>query len=297
MHLLPRFDYIEPQSLTEACTVLSEMNGEAKIVAGGTDVLVNMKKGLMSPRCLVSLRQISELAEVKPLPSGVLIGSHVIVARLTESDVLRLRYPMLGQASSVLGSPLVRNRATIGGNIVNARPAADLPPPLVAMGARVHLRGMNGEREIDIDDFLVGPGQTLIRTDEIVTAIAIDEPLPFTGGQYLKLMHRRSLEIAIVAVAVRLRLDGPGGPIIGAAVVLSSVAPRAIHAPVAEALLIGEKPSKKLFEKAASAASGECSPIDDLRGGAEYRCAMVEVLTKRALTAAAKEASVAGEKE
>lgn len=296
MHLLPRFEYLEPKSLTEACKLLSELNGDVKIVAGGTDVLVNMKKGLVAPKYLMSLGKIPGLTEIGPIQGGVSIGSHLIVEKLNEFEFIRKKYGMLAHAASVLGSPLVRNRATIGGNIVNARPAADLPPPLLAMGARVKLKGKRGEREVALDRFFVGPGQTIIKADEILTRIVIDEPPAFTGGQYVKLMHRRSLEIAIVAIAARISLDGAKGAISGAAIILSSVAPKAIHATAAEAVLIGEKPSKKLFEKAATVASGECTPIDDIRGGADYRCAMVEILTKRALAGAFKEASGKQEK-
>jgi CO/xanthine dehydrogenase FAD-binding subunit len=290
MHVLPKFEYLEPRSMAEACKLLGELQTSAKIIAGGTDILVNMKKGLLAPQYLVSVAGIKGLAEVEGHDGGLFIGSHLIVERLIELDIVQKKYPLLARAAKVLGSPLVRNRATVGGNLVTARPAADLPPPLMAMGARVRLKSRRREREVSLDKFFVGPGQTVIRPDEIMTGIVLDDAPPFTGGDYLKLMHRRSLEIAIVAVASRITLDKPNGTIADAKIVLSSVAPRAIHAVKAEECLLGEKPSKKLFEKAGGIASTECTPIDDIRGGAGYRCAMVEILTRRTLTKAWQDA-------
>jgi len=290
MHLLPGFEYYEPKEISEACKLLSELKASAKIIAGGTDILVNMKKGLLIPRYLVGISRVPGLNGIEPENGGISIGSHLIVAKLVEFEIIRKKYSLLSKAAAVLGSPLIRNRATIGGNIITARPAADLPSPLLAMGARVKLKNKRGEREVSLDAFFKGPGQTVIKPDEIMTKIVIDEAPPFTGGDYLKLMHRRSLEIAIVAVATRITLDGPNGLVKDARIILSAVAPRAIHAASAEKALIGERPTVKLFEKAAAIASTECTPIDDIRGGAEYRCAMVEILTKRTLTTACKEA-------
>jgi carbon-monoxide dehydrogenase medium subunit len=286
MHLLPKFDFYEPDSVAEACKVLADAKTEGKIIAGGTDIMVNMKKGLLSPKCLVSLAKISGLSSVEPITGGIVIGPNLIVAKLIEFDLMRKKFNLLSKAASVLGSPLIRNRATIGGNIVTARPAADLPPPLMAMGARVVLTKKGKERELPLDDFFVGPGQTKIKPGEILTKIIVDDPPPFTGWDYIKLMHRNALEIAIVAVAVRITLDSPDGNIKDARVILSAVAAKAIHAVSAEKILIGEKPTEKLFKQAAALASTDCTPITDIRGGAEYRCAMVETLTNRALQGA-----------
>jgi CO/xanthine dehydrogenase FAD-binding subunit len=286
MHLLPKFDFYEPDSVAEACKVLADAKTEGRIIAGGTDIMVNMKKGLLSPKCLVSLAKISGLSSVEPITGGIVIGPNLIVAKLIEFDLMRKKFNLLSKAASVLGSPLIRNRATIGGNIVTARPAADLPPPLMAMGARVVLTKKGKERELPLDDFFVGPGQTKIKPGEILTKIIVDDPPPFTGWDYIKLMHRNALEIAIVAVAVRITLDSPDGNIKDARVILSAVAAKAIHAVSAEKILIGEKPTEKLFKQAAALASTDCTPITDIRGGAEYRCAMVETLTNRALSGA-----------
>ncbi len=290
MLILPKFVFHEPRDISEACKMISELNGSSKIIAGGTDILVNMKKGLLSPKYLVSVAKIAGMSEIEPGNGTISIGAHLIVAKLAEFDIIRTKLPSLAKAASVLGSPLIRNRATIGGNIVTARPAADLPPPLLAMGAKVKLESAKGAREVALDDFFTGPGATVMKPDEILSRIIVTEMPPFTGNDYIKLGHRKALEIAIAAVASRITLDGPNGTIKEARIILSSVAPKAIHAVSAEKALIGEKPTEALVKKAAQLAGTDCSPITDIRGGAGYRCAMIEVLTKRTLLAAIKEA-------
>jgi CO/xanthine dehydrogenase FAD-binding subunit len=289
MRLLPKFDFYEPESISEACKVLAQLKSKGKIIAGGTDILVNMKKGVISPKYLVSLGKIPELSGIEPVKGGVAIGANVIISKVAEFNLLKKKFSVLSKAASVLGSPLIRNRATIGGNLVNARPAADMPPPLMVMGAKVVLVCKGSKREVSLDNFFVGPGKTKIKPNEILTKIIINDVPPYTGWDYLKLMHRDAVEIAIVAVAVRITLDKPNGIIKNAKVILSSVAPRAIHSVSAEKALVGEKPTENLFKKAASLASTDCTPIDDIRGGAEYRCAMVEALTNRALLASLKQ--------
>ena len=286
MRLLPKFDFYEPETMAEACKVLAQLKAKGKIIAGGTDLLVNMKKGVIAPKYLVSLARIPELSGIEPIKGGISIGSNVVISQLIEFNLMKKKFNLLSKAASVLGSPLIRNRATIGGNIVTARPAADMPPPLIALGAKVVLVGKGTKREVALENFFVGPGKTKIKPTEILTKIIINDPPPFTGWDYIKLMHRNAVEIAIVAVAVRITLNKRDGIIKDARVILSSVAPKAIHAVSAEKALVGEKPTENLFKKAASLASTDCTPIDDIRGGAEYRCAMVEALMNRALPAA-----------
>jgi len=289
MLLLPKFDYHEPENMRSALEMMSSLKSNAKIIAGGTDILVNMKKGIISPKYLVSLAKMKELFVLEQRKKGIAIGSHVIVSELAESDLLWKKFSVIAKAASVLGSPLIRNRATIGGNIVTARPAADLPPALMAVGAKVELKSKKGRREVGLDEFFLGPGKTVIRPDEILTKIIINELPPFTGGDYMKLGHRKALEIAIVAVASRITLDKPQGIIKSARIILSAVAPQAIHAVSAEKVLMNERPTEKLIERAAALAMQDCRPITDIRGGAEYRKEIVKVLTKRTLLNAVKE--------
>ena len=286
MLLLPKFDYEEPKSLREALRIFSELQGKAKVIAGGTDLLVNMKKRTVVPGCLVSLRRVGSLHQVESKKTSVEIGSHVTVAELAMSDVVTGMFPVLARSASSLGSPLIRNRATIGGNIVTARPAADLPPALMVLGAKVELKGRGKKRTLSLERFFTGPGSTVIGEDEVLTKIIIPEAPPFSGGDYIKLGHRAAMEIAIVAVASRITLDKPGGVIKDASIVLSAVAPTAVHAAGAEEMLVGARPSDELFAEAARRAMNDSSPIDDIRGGAGYRRDMVGTLTKRTLLGA-----------
>ena len=294
MLLLPKFDYEEPKSLPEALAMLLELKGNGKVIAGGTDLLVNMKKGIVTPAFLVSLKKVEGLREIAGDNGGLAIGSQVTISEIADSDRVGSAFPVLARCASWLGSPLIRNRATIGGNIVTARPAADLPPALIVLGAEVELKGKGKNRMVPLSGFFTGPGSSVIESGEVLTRIIIPPAPPFTGGDYIKLGHRAALEIAIVAVASRLTLDKPDGVIVDARIVLSAVAPTAIHAVSAEKALTGQRPSEELFTRAASLAVTDCTPISDIRGGAEYRRDMVNTLVRRTLTKAYHDA--AGEK-
>jgi CO/xanthine dehydrogenase FAD-binding subunit len=290
MYLLPRFNYYDATDSDEACRLLSEMKGNAKVLAGGTDVLVNMKRGSLKTPNMVNILKIREIRGIESQNGYFHLGATLPVIEISESAALRQYLPALVKAACVVGSPLIQNRATIGGNIVRASPAADLPPPLMAYGARVVLRSVRGTREVPLDDFFLGPEETVIEPTEILSGIIVDNPPAHTGADYIKLGHRSAMECAITAVASRITLNKPDGVIKDVRITMSAVAPKPIHARSAEEMLIGEKPSEELFAKAASMASKECSPIDDLRSGAEYRRSMAGVLAKRTLISAWHEA-------
>jgi CO/xanthine dehydrogenase FAD-binding subunit len=272
------YQYYKPRTLKEAIDIRNSCE-EARYIAGGTDVMVGIRDKQIVPKALVSLRNVEELRTRKT----AWIGSGITHRELENDVYVKERLTALHDAVSVLGSCQVRNVATIGGNITSARPAADTPPGLLCMGARFRLRGVAGEREISADDFFVGPGETVILEDEVLTGIVIDELPPFTGTSYMKLARRKAVDIAIAGVASRITLDQQDGLIIDAKVILSAVAPKAIHAAEAERILIGRKPEEALFEAAGAEASKACSPITDIRAGESYRHAMVGVLTKRTL--------------
>ena len=288
--LLPRFDYHEPGSVAEVCELLSQFKGHGKVLAGGTDLLVNLKKKVYTTANVISVGKLADLKGVDKKNGQVRIGARENVADLAENAVVKQTFAALASGAGWLGSPLVRNLATIAGNVVSARPAADLPPSLIAYGAEAVLQKTGGERTVPVESLFTGPGATILAQDELLTAFLLPAPLPSSGAGYQKLGVREALEISLVNVAAFIALDGPNGPIKAARVVLGSVAPTPIRAPSAESALVGEKPSDALFEKAANAASGDSRPIDDFRGSAAYRRAMVGVLTKRALDAALKDA-------
>ncbi|MBN1848897.1 MAG: xanthine dehydrogenase family protein subunit M [Deltaproteobacteria bacterium] len=291
--ILPRFHYHAPTSLDEACEILAELKKDARLMAGGTDIIVNMKKGLVSPKNLVSLSRIKSLTD-RILDTAS--GNTRIGACVTAMDLIRFtqgagRYHALASGGAAcLGTPLIRNTATIGGNLVTARPAADLPPSLMAYGAKVVVKNRGGERVVGLEDFIKGPGQTVIQSNEILTEIVLESQPRFSGGGYEKLGVRKTLEISLVNAAAFLALEKPDGPILNARIVLGAVAAVPMRARAAEECLVGEKPNEKLFEKAALAAAKESKPIDDFRGSAEYRKEMVKVLTRRALRTALQEA-------
>jgi CO/xanthine dehydrogenase FAD-binding subunit len=289
--LLPRFKYHEPATLADACRIMAEFGGSVRPIAGGTDLVVNMRKRTVAPEHVVSLGRIKELCAVDLSGHTFTIGACCTVCSLAESPELASEFHALREGALSLGSPLVRNLATVGGNLVTARPAADLPPPLMVYGGSVTLQSSQEQRFVPLDQFFLGPGQTAMKPVEILTRIAVETPPAFSGSSYIKLGTRRSLEISIVSVASFLALESPEGKIQSARIVLGAVAPVPIRARDAEKTVIGEIPSRSLFVKAGETAAEESKPIDDHRGTAEYRRAMVSVLTQKTLRAALERAN------
>ncbi|MBM3298475.1 MAG: xanthine dehydrogenase family protein subunit M [Deltaproteobacteria bacterium] len=282
--LLPKFEYHEPTTLQEALNLLSELGGNAKVLAGGTDLLVRMKQKIDRPSHVISIARVPDLDAVIPRNRhGVTIGGGVTAARLARDELINDRFLPLALAAGRLGAPMIRNRATIGGNLVNARPAADLPPPCMVLNASLKLKSSTGEREVPVVAFFRGPGESAIEPNELLVSINIETPPPWSGGSYIKLGARKTLEISMVNVATLLTLQSPDGPIVDARIALGAVAPTPIRALAAEELLIGQMPSDELFQRAGETGVGVCSPITDHRGTMEYRCMMIEVLVKRSL--------------
>lgn len=292
--ILPKFAYHDPSTLDEVCQILSEHKDKAQALAGGTDLLVNMRKGVISPEILVSLGRVEALRVQSVSDDQIQIGACVTAAELAQSKEVQDTLNALSLGARCLGSPPIRNLATIAGNLVTARPAADLPPPLMAYGAQVVLKKTSGERTVPLEDFFRGPGETVKDPGEILTEILIKKPPPHSGAGYMRLGRRKTLVISVVNVAAFLSLDGANGAIQAARVVLGAVAPVPTRASSAEKVLLGEKPSEPLFARAGEAAAGDSEPIDDFRGSAPYRRAMVEVLTRRALGVALSNAEKNG---
>ncbi len=286
--ILPKFDFHEPTTVEEACRIIADLGDTARLIAGGTDLMVNMKKKVLSPEHLVSLARIENLKEIDFSDHLVKIGACITVAELCESEKNGKMLSALAQGAKSLGSPLVRNLATIGGNISSARPAADLPPSLMAYDAKVILKSSTGERAVSLEGFFTGPGITVMNPDEILTEIQVEVPPVNAGAGYINLGIRQAQDINIINVASYLALDDDN-TIQTARVVMGAVGPTPIRAPSAEKILMGEKPDKNLFEKAGKAASQDSCPISDFRGCDEYRDDMAGVLTKRTLNMAYRE--------
>jgi CO/xanthine dehydrogenase FAD-binding subunit len=288
--LLPKFEYHEPLTVDEACRIMGELGQSAKPLAGGTDLIVNMKKKVLSPSHVVSLSGIADLKELDSANGTVKIGACITASEIAQSETILKSFSALSKGAGSLGSPLIRNLATIAGNLVSARPAADFPPALLAYDGQVVLMKSTGERIVPLADFFKGPGQTIMEPDELLTQIILQKPPAGSGAGFIKLGVRKTLEISLTNAAAYLALDQDGS-IKTARVFLGSVAPTPLRSPSAEKVLTGEKPDEALFEKAGEAAAGDSKPIDDFRASAEYKKAMVAVLTKRALNMAFKEAN------
>ena len=281
--LLPRFTYHRPASLAEALAILAEHQGQAAVLAGGTDLLVGMKHKLLKPAHVVGLETLEGLNQVEEQKDALLIGPMLTAAALARQPQVRAQARALALGAGVLGSPQVRNRATVGGNVCNARPAADMCVPLLALGATALLQSQQGRREVPLAEFFLGPGRTVRAPGELLCGLRVPGGGPGTGSGYEKLGLRKALEIALVNVAAVLTLEPDGRTVKAARVALGAVAPTPILCPGAEKVLKGQVLSEELCRRAATAAAADARPIDDHRGSAAFRRQEVEVLTRRAL--------------
>jgi carbon-monoxide dehydrogenase medium subunit len=276
-----RFQYFEPATLPDAVALLARYQGRAQPLAGGTDLLVELKEQLRRADCVVNIKKIPGIDALEFDPrDGLRIGALVTARQIELSGIVEKKYPSLLQAARELGSIQVRNRATIVGNVCRASPSADTLPPLIADGAMVSIHGRQGKRGILLEEFFTGPGKTVLEPGELMTEIVVPAPAPRTGKVYIKHGRRKAMELATVGVAVTLT---EGSDV---RIVLGAVAPTPIRARKAEALLRGKKIDCELIERAAQAALEEARPISNVRASAEYRREMVRVLTRRALTQA-----------
>jgi carbon-monoxide dehydrogenase medium subunit len=286
---MPKFEYHTPTSLTEAVALLSTHGNMAKVFAGGTDIFVAMKKRESVPDHLINLKGIEGLKGIDDDEAeGIRIGGLTPLGDLERSKIISEKLPIFGDAFNVMASPQIRNLGTIGGNLCSAVPSADTAPPLIALGASVKLNGTNGERKVLVEDFFKGPGESVLRPDEILTQILIPNSLENSGGAYLKMMRRNAMDLALVGVAVQLRLDADGTVCKKAKIALGAVAPTPIRARGAEKTLIDKVIDEDLAGEAGRIAAQEASPISDIRASREYRMEMVGVLTKRAVMAACR---------
>src|SRR5688572_20387865 len=278
---MKRFEYFEPRTVPEAVALLARYAGRAQALAGGTDLLVELKEQLRQADCVVNLKKIPGIDGLSfDAREGLRIGALVTAREIEVSALAQKHYPSLVQATRELGSIQVRNRATIVGNICRASPSADTLPPLIADQARVFIQGGSGTRHVPLEAFFTGPGKTQLRPGELVTEIVVPPPQPHTGKVYIKHGRRKAMELATVGIAVTATRDGD------VRIALGAVAPTVIRARKAEAILSGRKMDGALIEAAARAAAGEAKPISNVRATADYRREMVAVLTRRALARA-----------
>jgi len=278
------FEYFSPKSLDEASRFLLEREKEAKLMAGGTDLLVAMKTGGISPRQVVDLKRIPGLGKIGWNENGGLeIGALATVHEIESSSLIREKFPLLAKAASVLGSLQIRNKATIGGNLCHASPAADLAPPLIALEARVHLFSQQGSRSVELENFFLGPGVTALRPGEILTGIEIPPMSVHSGGTYLKFALRKEMALAVLSVATVLTLTPADSVCRKARISLGAVAPTPIRAKEAERVLDGKRIGDDLIQKASDLAAEASKPITDIRGSVWYRARLTPVLVGRSI--------------
>ncbi len=286
------FEYKAPETIDEAVSLLKEAGDSARPLAGGTDLVVQMKERATRfpyPATIVSLDRVSELRGIDfSETDGLRIGAGATMTDVASHTAVRERYAALAEGAGVVGSLQTMNMATIGGNVCNAAPSADSVPPLLVYDAEAVIVGPDGRRTLPIADFFRGPGETALAPDELLAELRLAAPAAGTGAAYERNTPRKQMDIAVVGVAVALTLSGD--TIERARVALGAVAPTPLRSASAEAALQGQTANAETFAKAAEAAAKDSSPITDLRASAEFRRHLVKVMTARLLAEAANRA-------
>lgn len=283
------FSYEAPTSVDQAVKLLAAAGDNARVLCGGTDLLIQMRNGVRKPLVLVDVKHIPEMRQINyDDKNGLRLGAAVPCIEIHESAVMQKHYPGLTEGAHLIGSLQIQSRASVGGNLCNSSPAADTSPSLLALGAVAKIAGPNGTREVPVENFFTGVGQNVLKAGELVVEILIPPPPAHTSDRYLRMIPRNEMDIAIVGAGACVTLDGD--KVKAARIALGAVAPTPILAPKAAESLIGKKLDEKTAEVAGQLASEASSPITDMRGTAEYRKHVVGVLTRRALLGAAERA-------
>lgn len=289
-----RFEYLRPKTVQEAISLLRQHDGKAKVIAGGTDLLVQMRAGIttkqpkLRPQYVIDIEGISGLDGIDyDEKRGLKIGPLAKIRALEKSPLLHQYYPVISQAASQLGSVAVRNVATVGGNLCNAVPSAEMAPSLIGLSAKAKIVGPDGERVVPLEDFFVGSGKTVLKSDELLVEIQVPVPPSNTKGVYLKCGKRwGTFDLAIVNVAVILTMESDGQTCRDIKIVVGNVAPTPMRAHSAEDVLRGKRIDEATIDKCAQAASDEAHPRPgSIRASVEYKKAMVKVFTRRAIKA------------
>ncbi|MDB5107615.1 MAG: oxidoreductase [Candidatus Binatus sp.] len=282
-------NYEAPSTLDQAVGILKQYGENARPFCGGTDIIIQLRAGVRRTEHLVDVKQIKELRSISfDAGKGLRLGAAVPCIEIYESDTMHRYYPGLTEAAHLIGSLQIQNRASVGGNLCNGSPAADTTPALIALGARARIVGAKGEREVPVEDFVLSPGRTVLAPGELLVELLIPAPPPHSSDAYLRFIPRNEMDIAVVGVGAAVTLDGD--KIKAAKISLGAVAATPLVAGKAAESLIGKKLDDASLEEAGRLASEKSSPIDDMRGTAEYRRHITGVLTRRALAIAAERA-------
>ena len=287
------FEYVAPTTVREAVKALAEKGKEARVLAGGTDLILEMRVGKREPQRVVDIKNIPELNELSFSPrKGLVIGAGVPCHRIYGDAGIAARYPGLIDTVAIIGGIQIQGRATVGGNLCNAAPSADSVPILIAYGATCEITGPNGKRKLPVEEVCTAPGQTALAPDELLVSIRLPANRKNAGAHYLRFIPRNEMDIAVVGVGAYVELGGRGKSqtFKAARIGLASVAPTPVFARAAGDMLVGQAVADEGIEAAAEEAKAAASPISDMRGPAEFRTHLVGVLTKRALRGAVSRA-------
>jgi carbon-monoxide dehydrogenase medium subunit len=288
------FRYEAPETLPAALALLARSGAgdparSPQVLAGGTDLIVQMRAGSLRPAAVVDVKRVPELRRLEIGADGLHLGGAVSCFELSARGELRALWPGLVEAAELIGSMQIQGRATVAGNLCNASPAADTVPALFALDARCRIAGPSGTREVPVAEFTLGPGRTVLAPGELLVELFVPRPAPRSSDAYLRFTPRAEMDIAVVGAGASVTL-GPDGRCAALRLALGAVAERAIRVPEAEAALAGASLDSAALARAAEAASRAARPIDDKRGTAEYRRRVVGVLARRALALAAERA-------
>ncbi len=285
---MKEFEYLEPTSMQQALEWLNTHRGRARVLAGGTDLYLRLRKGAFLADYVIDLKRVPRLGDITSnRAGGVQIGPTTLQDDVARSSLIQQLYPALAEAAGWVGAVQTRNRATLVGNLCNASPAADTAPALLSYGAQVNIASVQGERTIPLEEFFVGPGRTALQDNELVAEILLPVPQPHTGAAFFR-RTRTAMDIAVVCGAAMLQLSN--GTCQNARIALGAVGPIPLRATRAEAALRGQTLTDQVVEDASRIAAEEARPIDDVRSTAEYRREMVRVLTRRGLSQAMERA-------
>ncbi len=284
--------YEAPFTVEAAVMLLTASGESARVLAGGTDLLVQLRADLIEPELVVDLKRIPDLRQITEKDGGFSVGAAVTGAEMGEHAALKAAWPGLVEAMELIGSTQIQGRATMGGNLCNASPAADSVPALIAAGALATVAGPDGRRQVPVEDIAIGPGRTSLAKGEIVVSFQFPARPPRSADAYLRFIPRTEMDIAVVGAGVNLTLDEEGA-CSDARVALGAVAERALLVTEAASALIGTRVDEAALDKLAEAASAACSPIDDKRGTVAFRTRVAGVLARRAAAAALARAGAA----
>lgn len=285
------FNYVAAQSVDEVIKLLAEKGDTARVMSGGTDLLVALREGRRKAELVIDVKRVKETTELTyDAQRGLTLGAAVPCHRIYDDKALAKAYPGLIDSASLIGGVQIQGRASIGGNLCNASPAADSIPSLIVHGVICHIAGPNGQRQVPVEDFCVAPGRTVLQNGEFLVALSFPAPKPGFGAAYLRFIPRNEMDIAVVGVGASVQLDESRTKIVSARIALGAVAPKPLFIPAAGEALAGKAISDEAIAEAARLAQAAATPITDMRGTAEYRKHLSAVLTGRALRKAIERA-------